>query len=238
MKDQIEKAIDLILEQDQNEFLDSLKARGINYTVRSDGLVDVDGNIDLNDVQLKKLPIKFGVVTGSFDCSHNLLTSLQGAPEEVKVWFDCSENQLTNLQGCPKKVGNWFDCSDNQLISLEGAPGKMEGGFYCSTNQLTSLEGCPKEVKGSFTCSNNKLTSLEGCPQDLSGNSFICNHNLLTSLRGCPKKVAKDNFYCGNNPVEFTKEDIELAKQGKAPLGLPLSWVLMKKKEKEFKEKS
>jgi len=44
-------------------------------------------------------------------------------------------------------------------------------------------------------------------------------------------------FYCNDNPVEFTEKDIELAKQGKAPLGLPLSFVLMKNKEKEFRRK-
>ena len=150
MVDQIERAIDLVIEQDQNEFLEFLKAqeRIDNYTVRPDGTVDVDGDANLFKMNLTKIPVKFGVVTRDFLCDHNQLTSLEGSPVEV-------------------------------------------GGFFaCAHNQLTSLIGCPEEVRV--------------------------------------------GFYCNHNPINFTKKDIELAKQGKAPLGLPLSFVLMKKKEKEF----
>ena len=214
MKDQIERAIDLVLEQDQNGFLNILKVKKINYTVRPDGTVDVEGNINLNSMNLKKFPIKFGVVTGYFDCSHN---------------------QLTSLEGCPEKVRSYFSCNFNQLTSLEGCPGKVDGGFHCSHNLLTSLEGCPKKVKGSFDCSRNQLTTLQGCPEKVEG-WFDCSYNKLTTLRGCPKKV-EGGYKCDHNPLKFTKEDIELAKQGNAPLGLPLSFVLMKNKEKEFRRK-
>jgi len=218
MKDQIEKAIDLVLEQDRDEFLEQLKAqkRIGNYTVRPDGIVDVNGNVDISDMNLTKIPVKFGIVTGYFSCYNNQLTTLQGAPEEVGEWY-----------------GGSFDCSNNKLTSLEGCPKEVKGDFDCSYNHLISLEGCPKEVKGDFNCFHNQLTSLEGAPEEVDG-SFACTHNLLTSLIGCPEEVGY--VYCDNNPVEFTEEDIELAKQGKAPLGLPLSFVLMKNKKKEFKK--
>jgi len=169
MVDQIERAIDLVLEQDQDEFLEALKDGGRidNYLVIPNGLVDVMGNVDLFNMELKEIPVKFGIVAGFFDCSHNQLTSLQGAPERVEGCFDCSHNQVTSLEGSPEEVGLYFDCS----------------------------------------------------------------HNQLTTLRGCPEKLG-EVLYCYDNPVYFTHKDIELAKQGKAPLGLPLSFVLMKKKEK------
>ena len=191
MKDQIERAIDLVLEQDQNEFLKRLKdeERIDNYIVRPDGIVDVEGDVNLFEMDLTKIPIKFGVVTGFFDCSHNQLTNLQGAPEEVGGSFYCSYNQLTSLQGAPEEVGRWF---------------------VCHHNLLTSLEGCSKKLKKSFYCYDNQLTTLRGCPEKLG-----------------------EVLYCYDNPVYFTHKDIELAKQGKAPLGLPLSFVLMKKGEKE-----
>jgi len=214
MKDQIERAIDLVLEQGQNEFLDLLTRRGVNYTVRPDGIVDVDGNVIFLNINLTKIPIKFGIVNGSFACSHNQLTSLIGCPEEIGGSFDCSDNLLTSLEGCPEEVG---------------------GNFYCHYNQLTSLQGAPEKVKGYFDCSYNQLTSLEGSPKKV-GKTFDCFHNQLTSLKGCPEEVG-GIFHCDGNPVEFTKEDIELAKQGKAPLGLPLSFVLMKNKEKEVKNR-
>jgi hypothetical protein len=56
--------------------------------------------------------------------------------------FDCSENQLTSLQGAPREVGGAFNCSGNQLTSLEGAPREVGGDFYCRFNpKLTSLDG-------------------------------------------------------------------------------------------------
>jgi len=48
-----------------------------NYTINN-GLVDVDGSVNLHKQKLTKLPLKFGKVTGGFFCSNNKLTSLEG----------------------------------------------------------------------------------------------------------------------------------------------------------------
>ena len=45
-----------------------------NYTINSDGSIDVDGNVDIQDRKLTKLPLKFRNVSGSFDCKYNKLT--------------------------------------------------------------------------------------------------------------------------------------------------------------------
>jgi hypothetical protein len=86
-----------------------------NYTINSDGTVDVDGIVDLSRRNLSKLPLKFGRVTGSFYCGNNQLTSLEGCPNEVVGSFDCCLNQLTTLEGCPKVVGGNFNCKNNPL---------------------------------------------------------------------------------------------------------------------------
>ena len=90
-----------------------------NYTINPDGSIDVDGNVDLFNKYLTKLPIKFNKVTG---------------------WFDCSKNKLTSLEGCPNYVGTEFYCSYNELTSLEGCPKEVGGSFYCMLNPL------PKEI--------------------------------------------------------------------------------------------
>ena len=64
-----------------------------NYKITPKG-VDVDGDVDLSVYQLKSIPIKFGVVTGNFDCSANNLTSLEGAPREVGGNFYCHSNAV------------------------------------------------------------------------------------------------------------------------------------------------
>ncbi len=98
-----------------------------NYTINPDVSIDVDGNVWLSDRSLTELPLKFNKVYGSFDCS----------------W-----NKLTSLDGCPNYVGDNFNCSDNELTNLIGGPKEVGGDFYCSRNKLTSLIGCPKEVGG------------------------------------------------------------------------------------------
>ena len=52
-------------------------------------------------------------IGGDFDCSYcNSLTSLKGAPKEVKGAFDCSYcDSLTSLEDAPKEIGRSFYCS-------------------------------------------------------------------------------------------------------------------------------
>jgi len=139
------------------------------------GLVDIEGNFDCAKKKLKDFKgVRFGVVTGDFNCDDNKLTSLEGAPQEVGGSFRCHNNKLTSLVGAPQEVEGYFDCSYNMLTSLEGAPQEVEGGFYCYNNNLTSLKGAPQKVEGDFNCAQNfKLTSLEGAPQKVGGD-FNC----------------------------------------------------------------
>jgi hypothetical protein len=131
------------------------------YTIQSDGTVDVNGNVNMYNMKLTKLPFKFGKVTGDFYCSGNRLTSLKGAPQLVGGDFSCYRNQLTSLEGAPQSVGGGFYCFFNQLTSLEGAPQSVGGNFECYNNQLSSLEGAPKSVGGNFDCEINKVKFTE-----------------------------------------------------------------------------
>jgi len=126
-----------------------------NYTINDDLSVDVNGSVFLQLSGIGKFPVRFGKVSGNFDCSYNYLESLVGGPKEVSGHFVCSDNKLTLLEGAPKVVGGKFDCNSNHLISLVGAPEKVGGDFDCSGNNLTSLQGAPKIVGADFDCSNN-----------------------------------------------------------------------------------
>jgi len=195
------------------EDIDSIcKKYGIdNYTINSDGSIDVDGDVELYNkgltskiynlyyVKLYKLPLKFGKVTGDFYCYNNKLTTLEGAPKEVGGGFYCSHNQLITLEGCPMEVGGNFNCRDNKLTILEGAPREVGGYFYCNNNKLITLEGGPREVGDNFVCNYNQLTTLEGGPIKVGGD-FYCNNNKLITLEGGPREVGGD-FYCRNNPI-------------------------------------
>ena len=170
----------------------------IFYTINSDGSIDVDGDVNLDNKGLTKLPVKFRRVSGDFYCSINNLTSLEGAPSSLGGTFYCHNNNLTSLVGAPSQVGNFY-CYNNNLTNLEGAPTSVGGNFWCSDNNLTSLKGAPNGVGGSFDCRYNKLTSLEEAPRSVSGD-FICNHNQITSLEGLEWK-SFNRIDLRNNPV-------------------------------------
>ena len=73
------------------------------YTINSDGSIDVDNNVILRGY-FDKLPIKFNIINGDFDCASTLLENLEGSPKEVKGDFECNLNMLKTLKGGPKKV--------------------------------------------------------------------------------------------------------------------------------------
>jgi hypothetical protein len=125
------------LNKEQKDFLDKYTEGKWTLNEKT-GLVDIEGSFNCFGKRLTDFKgVKFGVVTGHFDCDNNSLTSLEGAP---------------------KKVGEYFACHNNSLTSLEGAPKKVVGNFSCYNNSLTSLEGAPQEVGGNFSCDNNSIS--------------------------------------------------------------------------------
>jgi len=132
------------LTQEQKNWLDKCTSKGSWRVNPSTGLVDVDGDFYCSISGFQNLMgVRFGRVSGNFDCSNNQLTSLEGAPQEVGKDFGCIFNQLTSLEGAPQKVGRDFYCTHNKLTSLEGAPQEVGEDFKCYDNKLTSLEGIP-----------------------------------------------------------------------------------------------
>jgi hypothetical protein len=150
-----------------------------NYTINPDDSIDVDGDVDLrgsefwtffrssslgksNNWTLDRLPLKFGKVSGSFDCRYNNLTTLEGCPKEVGGDFYISDNLLTSLQGCPMEVRRFLG-GDNLFSDLTGCPQVVNGDFNISNNKnLVSLKGGPKEVKCYYSFSGSGLLDPSG----------------------------------------------------------------------------
>ena len=81
-----------------------------NYTINSQGEIDVNGDVSLGRKNIIELPYKFGRVTGFFILTDNKnLTSLKNCPNYVDWFFRCNEcPQLDSLEGCPKEVNGGF----------------------------------------------------------------------------------------------------------------------------------
>jgi len=157
------------LTEEQEAFLNRYTDGTWSYNPAT-GLVDVKGDFGFPFKKLEDFKgVRFGKVSGNFNCADNQLTSLAGAPQEVGEDFLCGMNNLTSLEGAPQEVGGDFYCNDNELTSLAGAPQEVGRDFSCSENKLTSLEGAPQKVGGRFDCRINELTSLKGAPQEVGG---------------------------------------------------------------------
>ena len=154
-------------------------------------------NIDISELGLKELPDLSNLIClGNFDCSWNNLTSLKGAPKEVKGLFNCSGNNIISLEYGPKKA-KIYDCSSNNLRDLQGAPEELEE-FNCGGNNIISLEYGPKKAK-IYDCSSNNLRDLQGAPEEVE--LFDCSENKLKSLIGGPKKAR--SYYCRSSLKSF-----------------------------------
>lgn len=126
-----------------------------NYTLNSDGSIDVQGDVNLNISTLRdfktfkmfqhgirfrksikeldKLPIKFNIVYGNFRCHNNNLSSFDKFPKEVHGDLDISKNKFNSLIGCPKVIGVTMPYPFLDYIR----PGKL----ICDNNNIFSLDG-------------------------------------------------------------------------------------------------
>jgi len=149
-----------IKKRDRERLEDVLKEQGC--TLNPDGTYSCRGNVDISDMGLTKIPVRFKEVKGGFYCSNNQLKTLEGAPESVGRDFSCRNNQLNTLEGAPEKVGGDFDCFNNNLETLEGAPETVGGNFWCEHNNLISLKGAPEKLKGVITMAGNPISKKLG----------------------------------------------------------------------------
>ena len=129
------------------------------WKVNPEGLVDVEGKVDLVNQNFQRLPVAFGRVSYYFDLEDcKQLLTLEGSPREVGEWFDCSGCiALPSLEGAPQKVGTWFSCDGcKALETLKGSPQLVGTLFSCSgCKGLQSLDGVSQQV--------GRNLILEGC---------------------------------------------------------------------------
>ena len=120
-----------------------------SYKINEDLSIDVIGNVNLSKKNFTHIPVKFNIVKGNVDCSHNMLTDILFAPIKVN-YFDCSQNKIVSLKGAPQCVEATFKCNNNKLLSLEHAPEIINLDFYCSYNPLVELGNLMTQVGRMF----------------------------------------------------------------------------------------
>ena len=193
------------LTQEQKDWLDECVSGTWSVNPQT-GLVDVTGDFWMpkrNLVDFKG--VKFGKVSGFFNCSDNSLTSLAGAPQSVGKFFNCSDNSLTSLAGAPQEVGAGFNCSDNSLTSLKGAPQRVGSFFNCSDNSLSSLEGAPQWVGGDLYFNDNTLSerAIKTVLERMFRKGFTLEQAVKDKWRYIPKE---DKLYLAKHHPDLSQE--------------------------------
>ena len=131
-----------------------------NYIINDDLSIDVDSDISITFQSLEYLPIKFNYVSGSFDCDHNKLKSLEGSPQTVDGNFFCQHNELKTLKGSPQTVVRLFDCSFNKLTDLEYFP-EVNGSVIIYGNIVNLLVYTFVENANTFLIENANAFLIE-----------------------------------------------------------------------------
>ena len=107
-----------------------------DYSINSQGEIDVEGGVNLSDENFKELPYKFGTINGYF------------------VIDGCKN--LISLKNCPNYVEGWFSCDDcSNLDSLANCPNVCDADFYCRRCKRKFTE---KEVKSLCKVKRNIIT--------------------------------------------------------------------------------
>lgn len=211
----------------KEKIIDFLEEKQIkNYVLTDDLVVNVNGDVFLNNQNLSSFPVQFGMVSKSFDCSHNKLLSLKGAPKEVGTYFDCTNNELTSLEYGPQVVGGTYQANHNQLKSLKYVATKIGNDLMVCGNHLENLLYCPEIIPGYINVADNQLKTLLGCAKEAGalhlGNNqleslehiseyvhflIMVEDNPLKTLEFLPAKFQEIRFDINNLSYDFSLID-------------------------------
>jgi len=211
-----------LITKEEKDHIDSIctEYKIKNYTINSDGSIDVDGDVKITNMHYTHLPLRFNIVSGDFYCSvgrAGSLTSLVGSPHSVGGNFICTHNQLTSLVGGPVTVNGFYYCYNNKLTSLEGGPLAVGSAFECSENRLSTLLGIPDVIGGHLDCAHNNLISTYSGDIDIEVDDviYITNDNLprlLVDNMGYIKLVLKyqRHFEIWNTDLTLNEENFQI----------------------------
>lgn len=202
----VKAAIDKYLNGDDSklkviEFLKNFKIK--KYKVNDDLSVDIlepiwNGMtpvaIDLSDLNLTEIPIKFNTVVGNFICSRNKLRNLKNSPTEI-ISGDliASDNELSTLEGAteifsklPEEVTSVtryrLRVDNNKLTDFSNWNLKKSNSriaIYAANNKITSIPGnFPFESVYRFVLGGNEIKDISNIPGDIISNSSFENNKI------------------------------------------------------------
>jgi hypothetical protein len=191
--------------QDRTTVAEVVAALGVrSFYVNGDLSVDVDGDVKLPNIGIRKIPVKFRNVSGGFDCSSLMIQTLYNCAEKVGKTFNCSRNYIADLSLGPRSVGEDYLCRGNkQIMSLQGIVEEVPGTLDASSRALISLLYAPRKIGRDMIVSGNKLSSIQGMVESVGG-VIVCSDNKIVTKEHSISVVGTVDF--SGNPVEPSDE--------------------------------
>jgi hypothetical protein len=174
----------------------------LDVTYVKNGKVFVGGQSDEKTVNMRKqsvsFPVKFGTISGNFDCSNTVLHTLSGGPVEVAGHFICNKINIDTLVGGPNRVGDNYECYANLLTTLQGLPEYVGYRMLLSWNEnlpvlrLVTLKYNRSRVAGGVYF-NRSFGDWQGHDYEVSE---IINRYNTSDTSGLPPKQMPKGINC------------------------------------------
>lgn len=174
-----------------------------DYIINNDLTIDVDGDVDLRNLNITEIPLNFNKVKGKFCIPNTKIKSLKGCPKYIGGHFElyfCQD--LKNFEYGPTYVGGDIDAFSTGIESLKGLPDVINRNLDLSSSRLTSLKHSPKIINGQFDVSNNKLDSVEGIEETIFNGKYLdLRFNNISSFDFFPM-LYNQRINLDDNPIE------------------------------------
>ena len=180
------------------------------FTFHEDGTISVEGNLGLDETDIKSFPEGLTEITGNLSLTGcTSLTSLEHIPQTIRGNLSLRGcTSLTSLKHIPQTIkGNLSLARCTSLKSLEHIPQTIRGNLsFRGCTSLTSLEHIPQTIKGSlFLTDCTSLTSLEHIPQTIGYSLWISGCTSLTSLEHLSGVHIKGGLYMRRITLDLPK---------------------------------
>lgn len=125
--------------------------------IMADGGVNVSGDVTLIKTPPQGIiPVKFGIVDGTFRASNKDLTSLRNSPDSCLDLY-VGSNRLTSLEHCTVYT-NTLSVDNNLLTSLQDAP--LCHMLWATDNPFVSFKDTPAHIAHVVISYDPKLPML------------------------------------------------------------------------------
>lgn len=163
-----------------------------NYTINQDNTVDVAGNLILNGLRFKKLPVTFNKVDGNIYLASSLLESLEGLPSVVHGDLHLNATKLRTTKGMPSQINGSLDISGSEFPSFVGSGlESVADDLIINKTVISSFEQCPKIGGDLRLDASTGFASLNGMPSTIGGGLTISGTPRGLDISGMPTSIGE-----------------------------------------------